>query len=152
MKLRPGEVLDFHDVVQKLDQFVGMLAHVLDGVGLLDGVEVMAYLLDAATGRSNDAIEVFEVLDEEMFRLRGVALVAAVGHRLSTTGLPQWIADLEAEPLQEFEGRNPNFGENHIDIAGNEQTYFHIAVWRPSMYRFGFCRHFHLSFSEFLSS
>src|SRR2546426_6406370 len=114
--------MDLHDVVQKLDQLVGVLAHVLYGIGLLDGVEVMAYLLDAAPGRSNNGIEILEVLDEEAFRRRGVDLVSAVGHRLSTAGLPQRIAHLEAEPSQEFKGRNANFGEKQIDVARNEQT------------------------------
>ena len=34
-ELRPGEVMDLHNVVQKLDQLVGVLAHVLRGSGLL---------------------------------------------------------------------------------------------------------------------
>jgi hypothetical protein len=73
-----------------------VLANVLNCLGLLDGVEMMAYLLDAATGRSNNAIELLEVLDEEAFRRSGVDHVSAVGHRLSTAGLPQRIAHLEA--------------------------------------------------------
>jgi len=97
-----------------------VLAHVLHGSGLLDGVEVLAYLLNAAPCGADNAIEVFEVLNEEVFRLSGVALISAVGHRLSTTSLPQRIADLEAEPLQEFKGRNANFGEQQIDVARDE--------------------------------
>src|SRR5919108_5564332 len=141
MKLRPGEVMDLGDVVQKLHQLVSVLAHVLHGLGLLDGVEVLAYLLNTATCGADDAVEVFEVLDEEAFRLSGVALVSAVGHRLSTAGLPQRIAHLEAEPLQEFKGRNANFGEKHIDVARDEQTDPHAAGLRYPMYRVGFCRH-----------
>src|SRR5262245_41885513 len=133
--------MDFGDVVQKLDQLVSVLAHVLHGSGLLDGVEVLAYLLDAATCGADNAIEVFEVLDEEVFRLRGVALVSAVGHRLSTTGLSQRITRLEAEPLQELEGRNADFGEQQIDVARDEQTNPHAARLRHPLSRIGFCRH-----------
>src|SRR5262247_2897169 len=31
-ELRPGEVMDLHDVVQKLDQLVGVLTHMLHGI------------------------------------------------------------------------------------------------------------------------
>src|SRR5262245_8430901 len=133
--------MDLHDVVQKLDQLVGVLTHMLHGISLLDGVEVMAYLLDAAPRRSNNGLEILEVLDEEAFRRHGVDLIPAVGHRLSTAGLPQRIAHLEAEPLQEFKGRNANFGEQQIDVTWNEQTDPHATRLRHLMSRFGFCRH-----------
>src|SRR5919108_3432213 len=100
--------MDLGDVVQKLHQLIRVLAHVLHGIGLLDGVEVLAYLLNATTCGADNAVEVFEVLDEEAFRLRGVALVSAIGHRLSTAGLPPRIAHLEAEPLQEFKVGYPD--------------------------------------------
>src|SRR5215510_2090287 len=117
--------MDLHNVVQKLNQFVGVLANVLNGVRLLDAVEVKAYLLDAAPGWSNNAIELFEVLDEEPFHLSGINHISAVGHRLSTAGLPQRIANLKDKPLQEFKGRNADFGKHYIDVTRNKQTDLH---------------------------
>ena len=46
---RPRESFDLQDIVQELDELQGAGANLLDLVGLLDGVEIIAYKVDAAT-------------------------------------------------------------------------------------------------------
>src|SRR5215470_5557042 len=66
-KLCPGEGVHFQDIMEKFNQFIGVLANVLNIVGLFEGVEVAPDLLDAASGRPNDAIVPLEVLNKEAF-------------------------------------------------------------------------------------
>ena len=46
-------------------------------------------------------------------RAGGVALEAAVGHRLAAAGLVGRVGHVEPESLQQFERCDPDFGEEH---------------------------------------
>jgi hypothetical protein len=50
-KLGPGKSVDLQDVVQEFDQLEGPRADLLDFVGLLYRVEIVAHVVDAAAGR-----------------------------------------------------------------------------------------------------
>jgi len=85
--------------MEKFNQFIGMLANVLNIVGLFEGVEVAPDLLDAASGRSNDAIVPLEVLNKEAFGCGSVDLVATIGHGLSAASLVERVTHIEPESL-----------------------------------------------------
>ena len=79
-----------------------------------------ADVVHAASGRPDDVIEPCEVSDKQRFRACGVGFEAGVAHWLAAAGLVRWIGHVEAEPLQQFERRDPDFGEKRVDEAGNE--------------------------------
>jgi hypothetical protein len=55
------------------------------------------HLLDAASGRADDAVVALEDVNEKLVRLPRIHLVATVGHRLTTAGLIQRIINMKLE-------------------------------------------------------
>ena len=108
--------------MQELDQFVSARSNFTDCFGLRHGGKMHADVMHAASGRPDDVIEPCEVSHEQRFRARGVGFEAGVAHWLAAAGLVGWIGDVEAEPLQQFERGDPDFGEEGVDEAGNEQS------------------------------
>jgi hypothetical protein len=121
---RPWKRVDLEDIVQELDELQGAGAHLLDLFGLLDGVETVAYKVDAATLGRHDVIEAGEVAHEQRFRGGGLGVEAGIGHRLPAAGLVARLDDLAAKPLQR---RDPNFREEGVDETGDEQADAHVA-------------------------
>src|SRR5262249_11986515 len=108
------------DVVQELDQLEGARPHLLDRRRLLDRVEIVANVVDAAAGGAHDVVESREVADEEGFGGRAVGVEAAVGHGLSAAGLVTRVDDLVSEALEQLERRDADLGIEGIDEAGDE--------------------------------
>src|ERR1700747_680336 len=120
-----------------------MPANVLDFIGLFHGIEVTPHLLHAASGRSNDAIEILEVVDKQSLSGGSVAFISTVGHGLPAACLSKWITHIQPESLQELERSYPNLGIDHVDVARYEKANSH-ALWGLSPTRcFGLCRHFY---------
>ena len=107
----PGKRIDLQDVVQELDELVGARADLLHLGGLLDGVEIVAHVVDAAAGRRHDVIEAGEVAHEQRLGVGAFGIEPAVRHRLSAAGLIARIDDLVAEPLQQLERRDADLRE-----------------------------------------
>src|SRR5258708_4353462 len=124
-KFGPGKGIDLLNVVQKLDQLEGARADLLDFVGLFDGVEIVAHVVDAATGRRDDVVEAGEVAYEQRLGVGAFGVEPAIGHRLSATRLIPRIDDVMTEPLQQLEGRDADLREEGIDVAGNEESDAH---------------------------
>ena len=62
-------------------------------------VVVTTHLLDAASGRADDAVTALEDVNEELLRPPRIELVATVGHRLTAASLIQRIVHVEPELL-----------------------------------------------------
>jgi hypothetical protein len=119
--------------VQELDDLVGARPNFLHLGGLLDGVEIVAHVVDAAARRSHDIIEVGKIAHEQRLGVGTFGVEPAIGHRLPTAGLVARVYDLVAEALQKLEGRDPNFREEGVDETGDEQPDAHSIPpqWLP---------------------
>ncbi len=95
-ELGPGERFNMQDVVQELDQLERLDADLLHLVRLLDGVQVVANLVDAAPGRRHHVIVRGEVPDEQRLGRRGLFMAPGVGHRLAAAGLVARVIHVEA--------------------------------------------------------
>ena len=71
-KSGPRKRVDLQDVVQELDQLEGARANLLDLVGLLDRVEIIAHVVDAAAGWCHDVVEAGEVAHEQRLGSRRI--------------------------------------------------------------------------------
>src|SRR5262245_4442460 len=108
---RPRERLCFFDIVQALDELVSQRTAIPHLASVLDGVEMIADMMDAAAGRPNHIIEPGEIAHEERLGRRTIGIEPAIGHRLPTAGLVARIDDLMAEALEELKGRDADFGK-----------------------------------------
>ena len=63
-KARPRKSVDFQDVVEKLDQFIGAGTNSPDCRGLFHRRKVMTNMMDAASGRTDDVVETVEVANK----------------------------------------------------------------------------------------
>jgi hypothetical protein len=126
-KAGPGKRLDLLNVVQELDELVTARANLLHLGGLLDRIEIVAHVMDAAAGWRDDVIEAREIAHEQGLGIGAVGIEPAVGHRLSATGLVAWVHDLVAETLEQLEGRNADLRKEGIDVAGNEEPDAHLS-------------------------
>ena len=123
----PRKRIDLQDVVQELDQLEGARPHLLHLGGLLDRVEIVAHVVDAAAGGCDDVIEAGEIAHEQRLGVGAFGVEPAIGHRLAAAGLVARIHDLVAEALQQLEGRDADFREEGIDVAGDEQPDAHSS-------------------------
>jgi hypothetical protein len=115
------------DVVQELDQLVGSRADLLDRVGLLDGVEIVPHMVDAAAGRRHDVVEAGEVAHEQRLGAGRLRVEPAVRHRLAAACLIVRVLDVVAKPLQQLQGRNANLREKCVDVAGDKKPDAHAS-------------------------
>src|SRR5882757_1667183 len=129
-KSRPGEGVDFQDVVQELDDLVRALANLGHLRGLLDGIKIIAHVVNAATRGRDDIVESGEIAHEQRFGGGALVVEAAIGHRLAATGLIARIDHLEPEALEQLECRNADRWKEGIDVAGNKQTDTHVSSLR----------------------
>ena len=127
-ELGPRKRIRLLDIVQELDHLEGAGANLLDLQRLFDRIQIGAHVMDATAGRPDDRGEVLEALDEEGLGGGGVFLAAAVGHRLPAAGLLQWVLHRAAEPFEELQGGNAYFGEEGVDVAGDEEPDLHGHV------------------------
>jgi hypothetical protein len=97
-----------------------------DIVRLLDGIEVTPHLLDAASRWPDDVIVFLEVLYKEKFGCCRIYLVPAVGHRLPAAGLIERVTYINPESLQKLQSGYADLREQHIDVAGYEETNSHV--------------------------
>jgi hypothetical protein len=63
-ELGPRKRVDFLDVVQELDQFVSSRANLRHRRGVLDRIEIVAHMVDAAALRRHHVVEPGEVAHE----------------------------------------------------------------------------------------
>ena len=111
--------------MQELDQLIGSRADLLDRVGLLDGIEIVPHMVDAAAGRRHDVVEAGEVAHKQRLGLGGLRIEPAVCHRLAAAGLIVRVLDVVAKPLQQLKGRDTNLRKESINIARDEKTDAH---------------------------
>ena len=114
--------------MEELDELTGPGPDLPGLRRLLDRVEVEPDVVDAACGRPDDRVEILEAVDEEGFGGGGIFLATAVGHRLPAAGLIERVLDRAAEPLEELQGRDAHFGEESVDVTGNEEPDLHRDV------------------------
>lgn len=86
--------------MQEFHQLESARAYFLHFGGLLDRVEIIAHMVDAAAGGGHDIIEAGEIAHEQCLGIGGLSIEPAIGHRLSAAGLIAWVDDIVAEPLQ----------------------------------------------------
>ena len=113
--------------MQELDEFKGSRADLHHLVGLLDGVEIVPHMMDAATRRRHDVVEAGEVAHEQRLGVGSFRVEPAVRHRLAAAGLIERIYDLVSEPLEQLEGRDANLGEKCVDVAGDKKPDPHAS-------------------------
>jgi hypothetical protein len=111
--------------VEKFHQLMRIAADLLHRDGLRNSIQMFAYVMRAASGWSDDMVELAEVLHEQRFRPGRILLAAAVGHHLPAAGLVERIDDLDAEPFQQLQRGNADRREEGVDVTGNEQSHFH---------------------------
>jgi hypothetical protein len=95
---------------------------------MLNGVEVEPDVVDAASGRADNRVEILEAVDEVSLGGGRIVLATAVGHWLPAGGLVEWILDTAAELLEELQGRDAHFREEGVDVTGDEEPDFHGHV------------------------
>jgi len=113
-KTRPWKRVDLQDVVQELDDLVGARPHLLHLGGLLDRVEIVPHVMDAASGRRDDIVEAREIAHEQRLCISAFGVKPAIGHRLRAAGLVARVHDLVAEALQQLQGRDTDFRKEGI--------------------------------------
>jgi hypothetical protein len=77
-------------------------------------------VVDAASRRPDDGVEIFETVDKEGLGSSGIVLATTVSHRLPAAGLLKRVFDRATEPLEQFQRGNADFRKKGIDIARNE--------------------------------
>src|SRR5262249_17994709 len=95
---------------------------------LLDRIEIVAHVMDAAPRGRYDVIETAEVADEQCLGIGALGVEPAIGHRLPAAGLVARVYDLMAEALQKLEGRDANFRKEGIDEARDEKPNAHHSL------------------------
>ena len=124
-EFRPRELADLEHVVHELDQFVGPLPDLDRLRGLRNGGQILAHMVRATAGGRDDIVVARKIPDEQRFGGGRIVLAPAVGHRLPATGLVQRVVHFDAEALEQLERRDPDLGEEGVDVAGDEQRSFH---------------------------
>ena len=74
-----------------------------------------------------------------------------VGHGLAAAGLVERVTHVEAESLEQLQGRNPNLGIDQVDIAGYKQTDPGLLGELSLACRLGLRRHLVSPFRESLN-
>src|SRR6516164_1033171 len=110
-KPRPGERLYLLDVAQELDQLVGARPHLFHLGGLLDRIEIVAHMVDAAARWRDHIVEAGEIAHEQRLRVGGLNIKPAIGHWLSAAGLVARVYDLVTEPFQKLQRCDPRLLE-----------------------------------------
>src|SRR5215472_14942227 len=124
----PGKRVDLLNVVQEFDELERALPYLLHLRCLLDRIEIVAHVMDAAPRRRHDIIETAEIADEQCLGIGALGVEAAIGHRLSAARLVARVYDLMAEALQQLEGRDANFRKEGIDEARDEKRNSHHSL------------------------
>src|SRR4051812_38146850 len=114
--------------MQELDQLARSSADDANSWRLLDRVEVEADMMDAASRRTDDHVEVTEAANKVDFGGGGVFLAATVGHWLAAAGLADRVLHRAAETLEQLERRDAHVREECVDVTGDEQSDFHRPV------------------------
>src|SRR3954469_1414776 len=117
----PWKSVDLQFVVQ----LEGAASDFLDRVGLLDRIEIVAHMVDAAARRRDDIVEAGEVAHKQGLSVGAIGIETGIGHRLGAAALIPRIGDVQAEPLQQLEGRDADLGREGVDEAGNEKSDAH---------------------------
>jgi hypothetical protein len=124
----PGKLRDFQIVVQKLDEVTGPSPNLLGLGRLFDRIEMEPDVVDTATRRPDDRIELFEALDEKGLGSSGIVLATTVSHRLPAAGLIERVFDRAAEPFKQLNRRDADFRKKGVDIARNKESDLHRRV------------------------
>jgi hypothetical protein len=106
--------------------------------GLLDGIEIIAHVVNATPRGGDDIVEAGEIAHEQRFGGGAFGVEAAIGHRLAATGLIARVDYFMAEALEQLERRDADLGKEGIDVAGNKQTDTHVSShwkWCTAMLR-----------------
>jgi hypothetical protein len=111
-ELRPRKRIDLQDVMQEFDELIGSRADLRHRVGLLDRVEIVTHMVDAAAGRCHDIVEAGEVLHKQRLGAGRVHVEPAVRHRLAAARLVERIDELMSESLEQLEGGDVDLGKN----------------------------------------
>src|SRR5438270_12694494 len=98
----PGKGIDLQDVVKEFDQLEGSRADLLDLVGLLYGIEIVAHVVDAAAGRRNNVVEARAVAHEQGLGAGAFSVEPTVRHWLSAGSPIARISAILREPLVQF--------------------------------------------------
>jgi hypothetical protein len=78
-------------------------------------------MMNATRGGPHNHVKTLEAVNEVGFGSSGIFLATAVGHRLPTAGLFDRIPDRAPQPLEKFQRRYGDLGEEGIDVAGYEK-------------------------------
>jgi hypothetical protein len=98
----PWKSIGLLNIVQELDKLESAGANPFNLLGLLDGIEIDPYVMDATARRRDDVVKASEVTHEQRLSSGTVGVEAAVGHWQPAAGLIAWIDDLVPEALQKF--------------------------------------------------
>ena len=99
-KPRPGEGVDFQNVVQEFDQLVCPGANLQNGRRLFDRRKVISNMMHATAGGADNIIEALEIAGEQRLGSSGLRFKSTIGHRLAAAGLFGRIDDVETETLE----------------------------------------------------
>jgi hypothetical protein len=124
-EFRPRKLLDLQHVAQELGQVVDVGGDVSALGGVADRGELVTQVVHAAVRWGDDVVVAGEVADEQLLGGLGFLVGAAVRHRLAAARLVEGVVDPDAELLQQLQGRHPDLGIEHIDVAGDHQSYAH---------------------------
>ena len=124
----PRKRIDLLDVVQKLDELTGPSPNLLGLGRLFDRIEMEPDVVDTATRRPDDRIELFEAIDKESLGRSRIVLATTVSHGLAAAGLIERKFDRTAKPFEELKRRNADFRKKRVDVAWNEESDLHRRV------------------------
>ena len=119
LPVHPGHL---HHVDQVLGEVEGPLAEPAHLGRVAEQVRVVElHHGDAAGRRRHHRLVALEELHEPLGERPGLLRAAGVVHGLPAAGLVPRVLDLEAEPPQDPQRRQPHPGEELVDVAGDEE-------------------------------
>ncbi len=114
--------------MQELDQLVNARPNFLHLGGLLDGIEIIPDVVDAAARGRDDVIEAGEIAHEQRLGVGAIGVEPAICHRLSATSLIARVIDIVAEPFEQLERCDADLWEEGVNVAGDEKPYQHSSL------------------------
>src|SRR5271163_4717521 len=127
---RPGELVYFQHVMQKLDEVEHFLRDSFPLRGCSSGGELISNVVRAAPGRGNDVVIIMEELDEQLLGRFRLFIASTVRHWLTATGLVIWIFEIDLELLKQLNSRYSHFRVEHIYVTGDHQPNSHTSPYK----------------------
>ena len=125
LEYRPREFSYLQNVVEELNQVVGISDEALLFCRVRSRSEFVPDMMSATAGWSNHAIEGAEDSGTVLFGRLRLFIAAAVGHGLAATRLILRIYNVDSQSFEQLEGGYADMWIEHVYIAGDHERDLH---------------------------